>query len=42
MPPDTDDLLGRGRERLAQAGGPRGLIIPVVLALASLCAWTSF
>jgi membrane protease subunit HflK len=42
MPPDTDDLLEQGRERLAQAGGPRGLIIPAVLALAALSAWSSF
>ena len=42
MPLNTDDLLGQGREQLAQVGGPRGLIIPVVLALVSLSAWTSF
>lgn len=42
MPTETEDLLQQGRERLAQAGGPRGLIIPIVLALGSLIAWTSF
>jgi regulator of protease activity HflC (stomatin/prohibitin superfamily) len=39
MPPNADDLLGQGRDRLAQAGG---LIIAAVLALAGLYAWTSF
>ena len=39
MPPDIDDLLGQVRRRLAEAGG---LIIPAVLALVGLCAWTSF
>ncbi len=42
MPTDPDDLIQLGRDRLAQAGGPRGLMIPIVLALAGLCAWTSF
>jgi membrane protease subunit HflK len=42
MPTDTEDLLKQGRERLAQAGGPQGLIIPAVLALVGLMAWSSF
>lgn len=42
MPPSNDDLLEQGRAQLAQAGGPRGLIIPLVLALVGLTGWTSF
>jgi membrane protease subunit HflK len=41
MAPDTDDLLEQGMQRLAQAGGSSGLIIPAVLALVGLLAWTS-
>ena len=42
MPPSNDDLLEQGRAQLAQAGGPRGLIIPLVVALVGLTGWTSF
>jgi membrane protease subunit HflK len=41
MPSNTDDLHEQGRELLAQAGGPRGLIIPAILAVVGLSAWTS-
>jgi membrane protease subunit HflK len=41
MASDTDDLIEQGRQRLAQAGGPRGLIIPAALAIVGLCLWTS-
>ncbi len=42
MPSETEELLAEGRKRLAQAGGPRGLIVPAAIALGALLAWTSF
>lgn len=42
MSSNPEDLLEQGMERLARAGGPRGLIIPVLLTIVGLCAWTSF
>ena len=44
-PPDLELLVRQGRDRLGQllpAGGPRGLIGLVLLALAGLGAWTAY
>ena len=43
-PPDVDDLLQQAQDRLKQlfqGGGPRGVIVLAVLALAALGAWTA-
>jgi len=42
MMSSTDDLIREGRKRLAQGGGPSGVVVLGVLALVGLCAWTSF
>jgi membrane protease subunit HflK len=42
---DIDDLLQQGQDRLKQimqSGGPRGIIILIILALAGLLAWTAY
>ena len=42
---DIEDLLRKGQDRLKQimqSGGPRGVIVLVVLALAGLLAWTAY
>ncbi len=42
---DIEDLLRQGQDRLKQimlSGGPRGVIVLVVLALAGLLAWTAY
>jgi modulator of FtsH protease HflK len=44
-PPDIDDLMQQGRDRLRQmipGGSPRGIITIAVLALAGLGAWTAY
>lgn len=43
--PDLDDLMRQGRDRLKKmmlGGGPRGMIIRVILALLGLAAWSAF
>ncbi|MEN8129029.1 MAG: FtsH protease activity modulator HflK [Pseudomonadota bacterium] len=44
-PPDLDDLIRQGRDRLKQivpSGGPRGAIVLAVLLLVGLGAWTAY
>ncbi len=44
-PPDIEDLIRQGQDRLKQmmpGGGPRGVIVFVVLALVALGAWTAY
>ena len=44
-PPDIEDLVRQGQDRLKQmmpGGGPRGVIVLVVLALVVLGAWTAY
>ena len=44
-PPDLEDLVRQGQDRLRRivpGGGPRGVIVIVVLALAVLGAWTAY
>lgn len=43
--PDIEDMVRQGRDRFRQimpSGGPRGVIIFAVLALAALGAWTAY
>ncbi len=44
-PPDLEDLIRHGQQRLRQAmpgGSPRGLIVYALIALAVLGAWTAY
>jgi len=44
-PPNLDDLVRQGQDRLKQmmpSGGPRGVIVFAVLALVALGAWTAY
>jgi membrane protease subunit HflK len=44
-PPDLEVLVRQGRDRLGQllpGGGPRGLVVLALLALAGLGAWTAY
>ena len=44
-PPDIEDLVRQGQDRLKQmmpTGGPRGVIVLVALALVALGAWTAY
>ena len=44
-PPDLDALIRQGQDRLKQilpGGGPRGVLVLVVLLLAGLGAWTAY
>ena len=44
-PPDIEDLLRQGQDRIRQiipGGGSRGVIVLVLLALAGLGAWTAY
>jgi len=44
-PPDLEDLIRQGRDRLRQflpGGSPRGFIVPVVLLLIGIGAWTAY
>ena len=43
--PDFEDLVRQGQDRLKRilpGGGPRGLIVIVVLALLAMAVWTAF
>ncbi|MGD8595252.1 MAG: FtsH protease activity modulator HflK [Gammaproteobacteria bacterium] len=44
-PPDFEDLLRQARNRFKQilpSGGPRGVIVIIILVLAALGAWTAY
>lgn len=44
-PPDLDDLIQQGRDRLKQlmpSGGPRGVIVIAVLVMAGLGILTAY
>ena len=44
-PPDIEDLVRQGQDRLKQmmpGGGPRGAIVLVVLVLVAQGAWTAY